>query len=206
LRGSQITSLTKNPENAVRALQREQKACDKTDMKSIRPYSTSMLVLLLFVAVSCKESPQKQYAKDGVSFTCPKGWKIDKYRKMENGAHLLTIVKGGFSSSGLININWINSEVEPGAWLDAYQKELRKNVIYKNSNLKFGPKHSGQFSYFQTNAIDFEVKLLGIKYYGIIQEFVTKNKSFAILKQQALKDTAENRPGFKTIEASFAVE
>jgi hypothetical protein len=161
---------------------------------------------MLLIAVSCKESPQKRYAKDGVSFTCPKGWKISEDSKLENGAHLLTVEKDGFSSSGLLTITWVSGEVETGAWLDSYKKELSDNVIYKKAKLRFGGMRRGRFGAFETEAVGYELKLMGIKHKGALQAFVTKNKSFAILKQQALEDTAENRPGFKTIEASFTVE
>jgi hypothetical protein len=166
----------------------------------------ALLTFILLIAISCKDSPEKKHAKDGVTFIFPKGWKISEDNKLENGAHLLTVEKDGFSSSGLLNITWVNGEVETGAWLDSYKKKLSGNVIYKKAKLKFGSMRRGRFGSFETEAVGFELKLLGIKHKGALQAFVAKNKSSAILKQQAFQDTAENRAGFKTIEASFAVD
>ena len=52
----------------------------------------------------------------------------------------------------------------------------------------------------------FSVTIVGLKHEGIVHAFYGADKTIAVLRQEAVEDTAENQDGFKSIESSFTVK
>lgn len=164
------------------------------------------LILMLFVLVSCKETSQTELEKDGVSLTCPKGWEITDEDSLDGQGYYLSIEKAGFNSSGLITITWINNEFDKNEWINSYKDELRNNFIYKNSNLSFGGIIENKFNNINSTSVSFKVSILGVKHEGEIHVFSEKNKTFSILKQEAIEDKTKNINGFGLIEQSLKIK
>lgn len=163
-------------------------------------------ILILLVFVSCKDTPQTMFKKDGVFLTCPKGWKITDKDSLDGQGYYLSIEKAGLNSSGLITITWINNELDQNEWINSYKDGLRNNLIYKNSNLTFGDIIENQFNNINSTSVNFKVSILGVKHDGVIHVFSEKNKTFSILKQEAIEDKIKNIRGFELIEHSLKIK
>lgn len=159
------------------------------------------LVSLLFF--SCKESPETKFEKDGISFTCPAGWKITDQEGFDEQGYYLAIQKDGINASGFISVTWVNGEIDLEEWMNIYKDELSNNFIYKNSNVSFGEPYPETFQDTDCLALDFTATILGMKHEGLIRVFYTEDKTVAILNQQAEEDKEKNEPGFEAFENSF---
>lgn len=162
-------------------------------------------LIILVVLISCQESPERKFEKDGITFVCPKGWKITEEQYIETGGYYLVVEKDGFNASGIVSISWINTEFDFNEWITIYKDELQDNIIYKNSDLTFGKTYPAEFNGVPATAIDFTANIVGLKHQGTILIFYESGKTFAVLKQQAVEDTINNEKGFETIENSFRV-
>ncbi len=165
---------------------------------------------ILFVAIlfciatfSCTESPEKKFSKNGISFTCPKGWIITEEEDYNNEGYYLSLEKEGITSSGLLTVTWINDSLDLYSYLEVFQTELKNNVIYKHTDLSFDPSIPGIFNSDTTLSTTYGVSILGVGHRGIIHAFYGKGKTIAILKQEALEDIKSNKIGFSKIEESF---
>ena len=74
--------------------------------------NAALLLLFLFITFSCKESIETKFEKDGVSLTCPQGWKITDQENFDDEGYYLSIEKDGFDSSGLFSITWVNINLD----------------------------------------------------------------------------------------------
>lgn len=162
-------------------------------------------IFFLSVLFSCTEVPETKFEKDGISLTCPKGWKITEEENIDEG-YYLSIEKAGFGSSGLVTIIWINNRLDLSEWLNIYKDELSNNIVYKNSNLMFGENHKNEFNKVSSVAVEFTASIIGSKHEGIIQAFYGKDKTICVLKQEAIEDKSKNKNGFEMIEQSFKIE
>lgn len=93
--------------------------------------------LTITILTGCQESPETKFEKNGISFTCPTGWKITEEENLDNQGYYLSIEKDGFNSSGLLTVSWVNDILDLNEWLEALMDGLKNDIIYKNSNLKF---------------------------------------------------------------------
>ena len=93
--------------------------------------------LTITILTGCQESPETKFEKNGISFTCPTGWKITEEENLDNQGYYLSIEKDGFNSSGLLTVSWVNDSLDLNEWLEALMDGLKNDIIYKNSNLKF---------------------------------------------------------------------
>lgn len=171
-------------------------------MKSVR---TIRYLIFLVVLISCQESPETKFEKDGIRFVCPTGWKITEEQSIETGGYYLAIEKDGFNSSGILSVSWINTELDFTEWINIYKDELKDNIIYKNADLTFGKTYPAEFNTMRSTAIDFTANIVGLKHEGTILIFYENGKTFAVLKQQAVEDKVKNEKGFEAIEKSFSV-
>ena len=162
------------------------------------------LCLVLSVISACKESPEFQFEKDGVSFTCPAGWSIGEEEDFEGMGHYLAIEKNGLDPSGIVTISWINDSLDLTEWYETFIEGMAEEPVYANSNIKFPPGKPGKFNNIHTMTGSFQGEILGLKHEGSIHVFYAGDKTFAIMKQGAIPDREDNAPGFKTIESSFS--
>lgn len=163
------------------------------------------LIIVLFIS-SCQESPEAKFEKDGVSFISPEGWEVTEEENLDNEGYYLAIERDGFNSSGLITITWANYEIDLDEWLNVYVDDLKSNIIYKNSNISFSNVIESEFSEISTKTISFKVSIVGVKHEGVISAFYANNRTFSILKQEAIEDKLDNKKGFDLIEKSFKIE
>lgn len=163
-------------------------------------------ILILFSYNSCQETPQAEFEKDGISLTSPKGWKITDEENLDDQGYYLSIEKDGPNSSGLITLSWVNGEIDLDKWKSIYKNELKSNIIYRNSNLRFAKENQDKFNDINTTSVVFTVSIFGLKHEGIIHFFYESDKTFALLKQEAFEDKIKNKNGFEFIEHSFKIE
>ena len=162
------------------------------------------LLILLATFSSCKVSPETKFKKDGVSFTCPKSWKITDKQNYYNYGYLVSLEKDGFSSSGLWSLVWFTEEDDDLIGnLTSYQEELKASFIYKKANIQFGDVYDDVFNKIKCKASNFTCKVLGIPHEGIIYVFNKGGMSFTILQQTSADDRTINYEGFNIIENSF---
>lgn len=162
--------------------------------------------LFLFIISACQESVETQFTREGVSITSPKGWKITDQENIDDQGYYLTIEKDGLNSSGLFVLSWVNGPLDLHEWMKMNQDGLKDNIIFRNTNLKFGDLENDRFNNLNTISSKFTVSVLGLKHEGFIHVFYEKDKSFAVVRQEALEDKSDNKPGFEIIEQSFKVE
>ncbi|MDF4204879.1 hypothetical protein PXD56_18060 [Maribacter sp. SA7] len=167
--------------------------------------------LLVFASIfifltSCSESKPANFERDGVVMTSPAGWGITDQENIDDQGYYLSIEKDGFDSSGIITMTWLNGEIDLNEWILIYQDELVNNIIYKNSNLDFTDPSDDHYNDIDTTSIQFTASILGLGHEGVIHFFHKGDKTFALLKQQAVEDNLVNKPGFDLIEESFRIE
>ncbi|MBC7773921.1 MAG: hypothetical protein H7246_00675 [Phycisphaerae bacterium] len=162
--------------------------------------------LTISILTGCQESPETKFEKNGISFTSPTGWKITDDENLDNQGYYLSIEKDGLNSSGLLIITWINDSLDLNEWLEKFIDKLENNIIYKNSNLTFETPASSEFNTIRSLSVSFDFNISGVKHEGIIHVFYGKDKTIAILKQEAIEDKKKNISGFDTIEQSFMNE
>ena len=164
------------------------------------------LILILLISMSCKEASETKFAKDGISLTCPTGWKITEEENIENQGYYLSIEKDGLTSSGLFTLSWLSNRLDLYEWIDIYKEQLSSNIVYRNSNLTFGEPFESEFNNISSVAVKFNVSILGLKHEGIIHVFYGNDKTISILKQEAIEDKIKNEKGFEMIEKSLRIE
>jgi hypothetical protein len=178
----------------------------KSNYKNKTTRNVLILMVLLTVILSCKEAVETKFNKDGVSVTCPKGWKIMEEGNIDGQGYYVSMEKDGFNSSGLFALSWINDTTDLEEYLDIYVDEVKNNIIYKNSSLHFGRKHKSKFNEINTLTVEFTSNIIGVKHQGIIHVLYGKGKTIAIFKQEAIEDKKKNMHGFKMIEQSFVID
>ncbi len=162
-----------------------------------------LMVLILSVFISCNESPEVKFERDGISLICPKGWNIADEENIDDEGYYISIEKDGFSSSGIITITWVNDNKDLYSYLDAFKENLKSNIIYKNSNLSFEPVIENEFNSMSSISSTYKVSIIGMEHEGIIHIFYKNDKTIAVLKQEAVEDKIKNKTGFEIIERSF---
>jgi len=164
-----------------------------------------ILLLIALTITSCEQIPAESFSKDGVSLTSPEGWEITDREEIDEGVYYLSIEKSGMKSSGLFALTWVEGDMDIYEWIEIYKNELQDNIIYKNSNLTFENVQKDSFNGITTVALKYAVSVLTIDHVGIIHFVHKDNKTFAILRQEAVEDLVKNEKGFNAIEQSFNV-
>lgn len=171
-------------------------------MKSIN------FLIVLIVFTSCLPTPSEKFEEDGISFTCPKGWKIIKDEEFESHGDggLVTIEKDGIFSSGSITLIWIKEGYDLDNWEISEEKNLIYKLISNNLNLQFGERKQNQYAGINSSSTSFTSNTMGIELEGIIHYLQIGDKSISISILEAPEDRLKNRNGFYFIEKSFSVE
>ena len=172
---------------------------------------TPLLLAFFFIACSSAPSPDQQFAKKGVSFTSPAGWKIseeEEYEESEESysGYYLSVEKEGFDDSGIVIISWIDVEIDLDDWQAICTEEISSNIIYRNTNLKFGPTKAGEINGIPTQSVQASFSLLGLDHEATMHFFHANGKTFDVMIQQATEDDEKNKEGFATLLESFKVE
>jgi len=167
-----------------------------------------ILIVFLSVLITCKKSTEKntttKIEKNGFSITCPADWEISDDEKFDEGGYYLSIEKNGFDSSGLFTLSVIEDSLDLDYSIQFNIEELQSNLVYRNST--FEEITNNKFNSINTRSSSFKFGLVGIKHEGIIHAFYGKNKTYIVLKQEALEDKNDNLNGFNLIESSFLIK
>ncbi len=155
---------------------------------------------------SCTQKPALSFTKFGVKFTAPSGWTLAEEEKINDNGYYVSIEKEGYNASGLLTISWINDSINLTAWLKICEDELKNNMVYRNSHLVFTPVMKGQYNNYSGISKRFSFKLLNLAHEGQIIIFYVGNRTIAIIKQEAIEDSIENKVGFDKLEQSFEVQ
>lgn len=165
-----------------------------------------ILLSILITCNACQETPEAKFERDGVTLTSPKGWEITDEENLDGEGYYLSIEKDGLNSSGFISVSWINGELDMEQWISIYRDELQNNIIYKNSNFVFGTRSESTYNGINTTSLNYTVSVIGVDHRGVMHFFYEKEKTFALLTQEAIEDIAKNKKGFQLIEESFSIE
>ena len=123
-------------------------------------YFYQIIVFSLITFSAYGQSQEAQFEKFGVKFTCPEGWKITEEEKVEEKGYYLTVEKDGFDSSGLVTLTWIEDSLDLEEMIDLFQKELKVNIIYQSTDLKFDQIQKTTFNKLPALAADYKFSLM----------------------------------------------
>jgi hypothetical protein len=170
-----------------------------------------LLLSLFFIACSSGPSPEQQFDKKGVSFTSPARWKISEEEEYEESkesysGYYLSVEKEGFDESGIVLISWIDVEIDLDDWQAICTEKIASNIIYRNTNLQFGPTRADELNGIPTQSVQATFSLLGLEHEVNLHFFHANGKTFDVMIQQATEDNEKNKEGFDTILKSFQVE
>lgn len=164
-----------------------------------------IIVFLIVIAFGCRgQALNGHFSRDGVSFTYPSDWSITEQDDLDGAGYYLSIEKSGFDESGLVALTWINRVLNSWDYLEIIQEEYKNQELL--NGLEFQSAKDNSFNGIQSISCDFKFSTLGLKHSGVIYVFVIGEKTYSIIKQEAIEDISKNKNGFELIEGTFEVE
>jgi hypothetical protein len=173
-----------------------------TKLSITRMQKIFLMIFILTSMSSCQKSESIKFEKNGVSFTCPTGWKIESEDET-NKEFTVTIQKDGLTSSGTIKIYCLKDSLENMKALEALQKNFKKS--YSDLNISFSNISKSTYNNISCISSSFEFDWMGDMEQGTRYVLHGKNKTISILIQEAAKHSEINKNGFAAFENSFSV-
>jgi len=168
-------------------------------------YLKSIICVFLIIGFSCEtQKSGGGFSQDGLSFKYPSGWNITEQENLDGAGYFLSIEKTGFDASGLLTITWINEILDSSEYIELIQEEYENQRLL--SDMEFESARNNNFNGIQSISCDFRFKAMGIKHRGIVHVFLKNEKTYSIVKQEALEDISINKQGFDLIESTFKIE
>jgi len=164
------------------------------------------VLLSLAGVVACSSSPGGKFQVGGISFVYQEGWAVTDQEDFDGQGYYVSLEKDGLNSSGLFVLTWLYDSLDQDEWLEEYKEELKNNIIYRNSDLKFTKPVDNEFSGIPSRSVNFSLGLLGVDHEGVIHVFYGPGFTVSVMRQEAIEDKTKNRAGFDAIESSFTVE
>ena len=165
----------------------------------------SIVGVFLIIACSCgTDKKGGNFLKDGVSFTYPSGWSITSQSDLANEGFFLTVEKEGFTASASLSLTLIKGKLDASRYLEILKEEYGKQKVF--DDLKFQSVRDNNFNGVEAVSSDYTFNTLGVKHKGIVYVFYKGENTYAVIKQEALKDVSGNKEGFDTIESTFKLE
>lgn len=163
------------------------------------------ILFTLILIFGCKDSEQTYYENNGVRFTCPNGWKIEDKDEGED-YFFVTMQKDGLTSSGTIRVSCIYDSIDNKSLIQELQNNFKSNTIYKDLEIQFD-----SISTYKYNNIDCIQTPFKFDWWGDIDQgkymiFNGRNKTIAVLIQEAAKHHDINKFDFKLFEESFFID
>ncbi len=162
-------------------------------------------VCLTLAGCSPSPSPETHFSRDGITFTCPNGWQIKDEENLDGLGYSLSVEKDGFSSSGLIMVNWINIPMDEEMYMETYREELGNNVIYKNAGMAFTDNVPGEYAGHPTLTCTYTASIMGVDHRGTLHILTTEDKTITLCIQEATEDIEKNAVGFEKVETTFKI-
>ena len=108
------------------------------------------------------------------------------------------------NSTGLFNLVTINTEENPVKTLLIQQKNMKEEVLYKDSGIEFTTIENGRFGSMDAKTVNYESVVKGTKVSGTIYCFNCSEKTYLVFFQTGIKDQKINMKVFRMIELTFA--
>ncbi|MBC7861955.1 MAG: hypothetical protein IAF38_03220 [Bacteroidia bacterium] len=148
--------------------------------------------------ISCT-SPEKEYKKNGISFTVPSGWKIANNSNSDHG--YIFCERDGIVPKGVITISWFNDSLNT-------HEELLKNISQLKETLKiqnpeFDSIQKCFFGSYEALCSNYKMGISGVNSVGYIKCFYTNKKTFTIQLLEGTNVAEENTEAKKKISTSF---
>lgn len=167
----------------------------------------SVLITVFFLACNTQVDEGKKilFNKHGISFTCPKDWKVTDEDYSEDGYYSLSIERRGFDESGIVNVVWFDYEIDLLESVETLKEGMTEETIYKYSDLEMEKMSKLSYNGQETLGFKYKASIIGVKHTGVIHTFNKDGKTVWLIVQEATEDSKKNKSGFKTIEDSFQV-
>jgi hypothetical protein len=159
--------------------------------------------LLSLTQLSAKEK-LFNYLKNGVSFSIPEDWKTISDESLPDKGYYYSAESTKKNTSGLFNLVTINKVENPVKALFVQQKNMKDEVIYKESGIEFTAIENGRFGSMDAKKVEYESVIKGIKVSGTIYCFNCSEKTYLLFFQTGITDKKNNAKIFRMIELTFA--
>lgn len=166
----------------------------------------ALLVCFLLVSLNQLSAKEKlfNYLKNGVSFSIPENWKTISDEALPDKGYYYSAESTGKNSSGLFNVVTINKFENPVKALLVQQKNMKDELIYRESGIEFTAIENGRFGSMEAKKVDYESVIKGTKVSGTIYCFNCSEKTYLLFFQTGMKDKKNNAKIFRMIELTFA--
>ena len=166
-----------------------------------------LLLLSVFVVTSCTPTPELQFNKQGISFTYPSGWNIVDEEARDDMSYYISCEKSGIDESGIVVLIWYQDSIDLEDFLTVYLEGIYDEVVAESgSDMQKDAIQTIPFGNFVAQSLQFRYELYGLDYEGAIYAFYGCEKTFLIVKQEAIIDRKTNHEGFVRIEETLACE
>jgi hypothetical protein len=156
--------------------------------------------ILFLICLSCTEEKSTHVDIYGVSFTCPKGWKVTETEDYET-AKYICIEKKGWSSSGMVTMTFTEEDYELDEYLELIQETYKEQSVF--SDIVFQQAVETYHGKYKGIESSYTFKFATIKHEGKIYVFQENGVTMGLVYQEAIEDHEKNLPGFETIKESF---
>ncbi len=163
-------------------------------------------ILLAFLFSGCIEQllPETQYAKNGFSFTCPKGWTLEEGSNYENISFV--VICKNENAGGIVSFVLTLSEIDLNEAIELQQNILEEKFLDEGFTPNFGEIKESKFKDFNALTVDYNVLVLNVQYKGNNLTINCNNKNITMNFQEAIEDHSKNLSGLEKIKESFKCE
>lgn len=139
---------------------------------------------------------------NGVSFSYPDNWSLEKEVLQDELAFQINCKKKGYNSSEILSITWLKMELSPNEMILNTIEGMKEEPTHKNAVV--GDVNNTSFKGLNSQSLDFTVTLMGETFYGRMTSFNSNGNTILMLKQSDSKTKLET--DFKIMEESFEIK
>lgn len=139
---------------------------------------------------------------NGVSFSYPDNWSLEKEVLQDELAFQINCEKKGYNSSEILAITWLKMELSPNEMILNTIEGMKEEPTHKNAVV--GDVNNTSFKGLNSQSLDFTVTLMGETFYGRMTSFNSNGNTILMLKQSDSKTKLET--DFKIMEESFEIK
>lgn len=172
--------------------------------RKVRVALIVFIFLLTCVNLHGKDKDLFNYLKNGVSFSLPGDWKTISDESLPDKGYYYSAESTRKNSTGLFNLVTINTEENPVKTLLIQQKNMKEEVLYKDSGIEFTSIENGRFGSMDAKTVEYESVVKGTKVSGTIYCFNCSEKTYLVFFQTGFMDKKNNMKVFRMIELTFA--
>lgn len=139
---------------------------------------------------------------NGVSFSYPDNWSLEKEVLQDELAFQINCEKKGYNSSEILSITWLKMELSPNEMILNTIEGMKEEPTHKNAVV--GDVNNTSFKGLNSQSLDFTVTWMGERFYGRMTSFNSNGNTILMLKQSDSKTKLET--DFKIMEESFEIK